>query len=49
MMHFPDVSLAPYFLKGVTCSGVDAMDLTKQPTSDLSFQNVLLKELNELV
>lgn len=23
-MHFPDVSLAAYFSKGVTCSGVDA-------------------------
>lgn len=48
-MHFPDVSLAPYFLKGITCSGIDAMYLTKQPTSDLSFQIILLKELDELV
>lgn len=48
-MCFPDVSLAPYFLKGITCNGIDAMYLTKQPTSDLSFQNILLKELYKLV
>lgn len=48
-MHFSDVSLASYFLNDVSCSGIDVVYLAKQPTSDLSFQNVLLKELDELV
>lgn len=47
-MQFPGIFLVPYILKGITCIGIDTI-LIKQPTSDLSFQNVLFKELDELV
>lgn len=38
-MCFPSISLAPYFLKALTCSGIDALDFSKQPTSELSLHS----------